>query len=51
MIKLGCFDRPLDDWVKDFWNNDLEFPNDGSEKSNNRLQLFNAYKKIIKGIK
>ena len=40
MIQLGCFTRTREEWDSDFWNNDDEFPNDGSEKSNARLRAF-----------
>ena len=44
-VKMGCFTRKLSDWESDFWNNDNEFPNDGSEKSNMRLFAFEVAKK------
>ncbi len=44
-VKMGCFTRKLSDWESDFWNNDNEFPNDGSEKSNLRLFAFETAKK------
>ena len=46
-IKLGCHLRTVQDWEDDFWNNDNEFPNDGSDKSNNRFKTYNALKSII----
>ena len=36
-IKMGCYTRKLSEWKSDFWNNDNEFPNNGSEMSNLRL--------------
>ena len=42
---MGCFTRKLSDWESDFWNNDNEFPNDGSKKSNLRLFAFETAKK------
>jgi len=39
-IKMGCYLRKLSEWRTDFWNNNNEFPNDGSEKSNLRLFAF-----------
>jgi uncharacterized protein YjbI with pentapeptide repeats len=44
-IKMGCFTRKLSEWESDFWNNNNEFPNDGSEKSNLRLFAFETAKK------
>ena len=44
-VKMGCFTRKLSDWESDFWNNDNEFPNDGSKKSNLRLFAFETAKK------
>ncbi len=41
---MGCYFRPAEDWEKDFWNNDKEFPNDNSVNSQNRL---NAYKFLL----
>ena len=40
-IRLGCFFRKREEWNKNFWNNDEEFPNDNSEDSNMRLAAFN----------
>ena len=40
MIQLGCFLRSRQDWDKDFWNNNTEFPNNGSEDSNARLRAY-----------
>ena len=39
---MGCFNRSLDDWKSNFWNNDCEFPNNGSLKSNLRLMAYNT---------
>jgi len=33
-IKMGCHTRKLSEWESDFWNNEKEFPNNNSEKSN-----------------
>ena len=44
-IKMGCFDRLLSEWESDFWNNDKEFPNNGSEKSNFRVMAFETAKR------
>jgi len=43
-IKMGCFDRSLAEWDCNFWNNDNEFPNDGSIKSECRLMAYNTAK-------
>jgi len=43
-IKMGCYDRSLSEWEEDFWNNNAEFPNDGSFKSNSRVLAFNTAK-------
>ena len=40
IIQLGCFTRTRKEWEDDFWNNDKEFPNDNSDKSNARLRAF-----------
>ena len=44
-VKMGCLTRKLSEWESDFWNNDNEFPNDNSEKSNLRLFAFETAKK------
>ena len=46
-IKLGCYTRKLSEWEFDFWNNDKEFPNNGSEKSNLRILAFNTAKEWL----
>ena len=46
-VQMGCFLRLLKDWEKNFWNNDKEFPNDGSEKSNNRYKRFLEIKNYL----
>lgn len=40
IIQLGCFTRTRKEWEDDFWNNDKEFPNNNSDKSNARLRAF-----------
>ena len=50
-VKMGCFTRKLSDWESDFWNNDNEFPNDNSEKSNLRLFAFETAKTWFEIIK
>ena len=44
-VKMGCHIRTIEEWEKDFWNNNKEFPNDGSEKSNLRLFAYETAKK------
>jgi len=43
-VKMGCYNRSLEEWEEDFWNNNKEFPNNGSMKSNLRLMAFNTAK-------
>ena len=50
-VKMGCFTRKLSDWESDFWNNDNEFPNDNSEKSNLRLFAFETAKRWFETVK
>ena len=40
IIQLGCFTRTRKEWEDDFWNNEKEFPNDNSDKSNATLSAF-----------
>jgi uncharacterized protein YjbI with pentapeptide repeats len=40
MIRLGCHTQTLEEWSKDFFNNDDEFPNDGSAKTKHRINAF-----------
>ena len=40
IVQLGCFTRTRKEWEEDFWNNEKEFPNDNSDKSNARLRAF-----------
>ena len=47
-IGLGCHFRTVDDWEKDFWNNNREFPNDGSVKSKLRVFAFETLKNWCK---
>ena len=46
-VKMGCYLRTVEDWDNDFWNNNSEFPNDGSVKSNLRLFAYETAKKWI----
>ena len=47
-VKMGCYDRLLEEWESDFWNNNYEFPNNGSVKSNLRLMAFETAKAWFK---
>jgi len=49
-IKMGCYLRTLAEWENDFWNNNNEFPNDDSEKSNMRKFAFECAKKWFETI-
>ena len=46
-IRLGCFTRLVSEWDADFWNNEKEFPNDGSLNSQYRVIAFEFCKKWI----
>ena len=46
-IRLGCYTRLVSEWDADFWNNDSEFPNDGSLKSQYRVIAFEVCKKWL----
>jgi hypothetical protein len=46
-IHFGCKRLLATDWVSNFWNNDNEFPNNGSEKTMKRVILF---KEIVRRI-
>jgi hypothetical protein len=46
-VKMGCHDRSVVDWDTDFWNNNDEFPNNGSIKSNLRVIAYDTAKKWI----
>ena len=45
LVKMGCYDRLLSEWESDFWNNDAEFPNNGSLDSELRVMAFEVAKK------
>ena len=47
-VKMGCYNRSIAEWENDFWNNNDEFPNDNSLKSNLRLMAFNTAKEWLK---
>ena len=46
-VKMGCFNRSVKEWDENFWNNDKEFPNDNSLKSNQRLFAYETAKKWL----
>jgi len=46
-VKMGCHDRSVAEWDVDFWNNNSEFPNNGSIKSNLRVIAYDTAKKWI----
>ena len=47
-IRLGCYTRLLSEWESDFWNNNNEFPDNGSLDSELRKLAFKTCKKWIK---
>lgn len=47
-IKMGCYDRAVYELDNDFWNNDNEFPNNGSLQSNMRLMAYNTAKEWLR---
>lgn len=46
-VKLGCHLRSVEEWEKDFWNNNNEFPNDNSVKSQLRVLAYDTCKRWI----
>ncbi|MCP4987223.1 MAG: pentapeptide repeat-containing protein [Colwellia sp.] len=46
-IRLGCYFRTIDDWEMDFWNNNRDFPNDGSIDSELRKLAYETGKRWI----
>ena len=46
-IKLGCYTRLVEEWENDFWNNESEFPNDNSLKSQYRVMAYEVCKKWL----
>ena len=50
-VQLGCYLRKREDWDKDFWNNNSEFPNDNSDKSNSRLRAYKIACAFLDSIK
>ena len=47
-IKMGCHLRSVEEWDADFWNNNDEFPNDGSHASQLRVLAYNTAKEWFK---
>jgi uncharacterized protein YjbI with pentapeptide repeats len=47
-IQLECHTRTPEEWFNDFWNNESEFPNDGSESTLQRVIAFNEIRRRIK---
>ena len=41
-VKMACHDRTVEEWDSNFWNNNDEFPNDNSLKSNFRMMAYNT---------
>jgi len=39
-VRMGCHIRKRTEWEADFWNNDNEFPDNGSLESMRRLWAF-----------
>jgi len=46
-VRLGCYTRLVSEWENDFWNNNSEFPNDGSLKSEYRKLAYETCKKWL----
>ena len=47
-VKMGCYTRTVKEWDKDFWNNESEFPNDKSTKSQLRVLAYKTAKQWLK---
>ena len=47
-VRMGCHFRKVSDWDANFWNNDNEFPNDGSVKSQLRVMAYNTAKEWLR---
>jgi hypothetical protein len=45
-VRLGCYDRTIEEWDNDFWNNEKEFPQD-SPQGKNRLFNYNCIKQWL----
>ena len=39
-VMMGCYDRSIEEWKENFWNNQSEFPNNGDLDSKYRLMAF-----------
>lgn len=46
-IRMGCFTRTVNEWKKDFWNNEKEFQK-SSVEGIKRLKAFNECMRILK---
>ena len=46
-VKMGCHDRTLKEWDDNFWNNNSEFPNNNSLKSNQRVLAYETAKRWL----
>jgi uncharacterized protein YjbI with pentapeptide repeats len=42
-VRLGCFDRTIEEWDSNFWNNEKEFPQDSPE-GKNRFMIYGFIK-------
>jgi len=43
-VGLGCYFRKIKDWETDFWNNNIEFPDNGSIESRKRYFAYKVAK-------
>jgi len=42
-VRLGCYDRTIEEWDADFWNNESDFPKD-SPQGKNRFMIYTFLK-------
>lgn len=47
-VKMECYNRTVKEWDEDFWNNNNEFPNDGSMNSEQRVLAYQTAKSWLK---
>lgn len=45
-VRLGCFDRTVEEWDSNFWNNDEEFP-ENSPQGKNRFMIYTFIKEWL----
>ena len=45
-VTLGCYDRTIEEWDSDFWNNEKEFPKDSSQ-GKNRFMIYTFIKEWL----